>query len=205
MSGGGPEGAEISAARDTLPPGSEPDADASQPHIDSGLQCFVMLAAFFQKSANAEQILHARGKSGTPFDDTDILITAKELGLKARAAQSTWDRLGDAVRLPVLARRKDGSYLILAKMKEDRSEILVHDPLVGRPEPKSRAAIEEVWDGSLILITSRAALTGNDRRFDVSWFIPAIVKYRRMFSEVLIASAFIQVLGLISPLFFMVI
>ena len=207
MSGGTREGADTSAAADTAPRTAEPNSEAEtqNPTVDSGLQCLVMLAAFFQKSANPDQIHHARGKSGTAFDDTDMLISAKELGLKARASKTTWDRLGDAVRLPAIARRTDGTYLILAKMKDDRSEILVHDPLVGRPEPKSRSDIEANWDGAVLQITSRAALAGNERRFDVSWFIPAIVKYRRMFGEVLLASAFIQILGLISPLFFMVI
>ena len=55
---------------------------------------------------------------------------------------------------------------------------------------------------SMTTITTRivSQLTGDGAKFDVSWFIPAIIKFRHMFSEVLVASFFIQVLALISPL-----
>lgn len=43
------------------------------------------------------------------------------------------------------------------------------------------------------------------RRFDFSWFIPAVLKYRRFLAEVLLASFFIQLLALITPLFFQVV
>lgn len=56
-----------------------------------------------------------------------------------------------------------------------------------------------------MLTTRRAQIAGEDRKFDITWFIPAVVKYRRMFGEVLTASFFLQVFGLITPLFFQVI
>ncbi|EOL3784630.1 enterohemolysin T1SS ABC transporter permease/ATPase EhxB, partial [Escherichia coli] len=40
---------------------------------------------------------------------------------------------------------------------------------------------------------------------DFSWFIPSVVKYRRILLEVLTVSAFIQFLALITPLFFQVV
>jgi len=43
------------------------------------------------------------------------------------------------------------------------------------------------------------------RRFDFSWFVPAILKYRRLLGEVLVASFFIQLFALITPLFFQVV
>jgi subfamily B ATP-binding cassette protein HlyB/CyaB len=43
------------------------------------------------------------------------------------------------------------------------------------------------------------------RRFDVTWFLGAIHKYRRHLSEVLVASFFLQLFALVSPLFFQVV
>src|SRR5205809_955053 len=42
-------------------------------------------------------------------------------------------------------------------------------------------------------------------RFDFGWFIPAIVKYRKLIGEALVASAALQVFALLTPLFFQVI
>ena len=68
----------------------------------------------------------------------------------------------------------------------------------------TRAELEAVWDGRLVLMTKRASLTDLTRRFDVTWFLGAIHKYRHLLSEVLIASFFLQLFALVSPLFFQV-
>jgi hypothetical protein len=69
----------------------------------------------------------------------------------------------------------------------------------------TRAELEAVWDGRLVLMTRRAKLTDLSRRFDVTWFLGAVHKYRGLLSEVLLASFFIQLFALISPLFFQVV
>ena len=62
-----------------------------------------------------------------------------------------------------------------------------------------------VWDGGLILMTRRAGLSDLARRFDITWFLGAIHKYRRLLGEVLVASFFLQLFALVSPLFFQVV
>ncbi|ASL46263.1 Toxin RTX-I translocation ATP-binding protein [Burkholderia sp. AD24] len=57
----------------------------------------------------------------------------------------------------------------------------------------------------MLLLTSRASLAGDLARFDFSWFIPAIIKYRRLLLEVLLVSAILQLFGLVSPLMFQVV
>ncbi len=69
----------------------------------------------------------------------------------------------------------------------------------------TREEFEAVWDGGLVLMTRRAALTDLARRFDVTWFLGAIHKYRRLLGEVLVASFFLQLFALVSPLFFQVV
>lgn len=58
------------------------------------------------------------------------------------------------------------------------------------------------WSGSLILISSRASQAGALAKFDFSWFVPAMVKYRKLLGEVLLISFMLQLFGLVSPLFF---
>jgi subfamily B ATP-binding cassette protein HlyB/CyaB len=54
-------------------------------------------------------------------------------------------------------------------------------------------------------MTRRANLTDLSRRFDVTWFLGAIRKYKRQLADVVVASFFLQLFGLISPLFFQVV
>ncbi|TBR29260.1 MAG: type I secretion system permease/ATPase, partial [Reyranella sp.] len=55
------------------------------------------------------------------------------------------------------------------------------------------------------LMARRSALSSLTRRFDISWFAGAIAKYRGLLGEVLVASFFLQVFALVSPLFFQVV
>ncbi|SFL60525.1 type I secretion system ABC transporter, HlyB family [Rugamonas rubra] len=61
------------------------------------------------------------------------------------------------------------------------------------------------WTGSFILFTSKASFAGEIAKFDFTWFIPAVIKYRRLLVEVLLISLVLQLIGLATPLFFQVV
>ncbi len=128
-------------------------------------------------------------------------MAAKHLGFKASPVESDWSRL--AVVAPAIALQKDGRYVVIGKA--DAEKILVQDPSEPKPLLLPRNLFEEAWSGKLVLITKRANLRPQDRKFDFSWFIPAIVKYRKLLGEVLLASFFIQLFALLTPLFTQVI
>ncbi len=105
--------------------------------------------------------------------------------------------------MPAVAECKDGKFLILGQLTDDKA--VVQSPSVGGPQLLSRAEFEANWTGRLVLMTRRASLTELARRFDITWFLQAMHKYRRLLGEVLIASFFLQLFGLVTPLFFQVI
>ena len=147
----------------------------------------MLLARFFGIPADAQQLRHQFVESGKLFDETDLLRAAQHLGLKAGAHESSWERLAPTP-LPALAHYKDGRYVVLARVDSER--VLIQDPLEAAPQTLPRAVFEESWSGRLILFAKRANLRPEDRRFDFTWFIPAIVKHRKLFGEVLTASFF---------------
>jgi subfamily B ATP-binding cassette protein HlyB/CyaB len=65
----------------------------------------------------------------------------------------------------------------------------------------SREQFESAWTGELLLFTKRANLRPQDLKFDFTWFIPAIIRYRKFLGEVLVASFFLQLFALLTPLF----
>src|SRR5262249_47945337 len=151
-------------------------------------------------AAEREQIRHRLGttKIGTP----EMLRCARDLGLKARAYRTDWSRLG-STPLPAIASLRDGRFLLLAKADADK--VLVQSPLAARPVLMTRDGLLAIWDGQLILRARAAGVSAVARRFDISWFVAAIQKYRHLLSEVLVASFLLQLLGLVSPLFFQVV
>jgi subfamily B ATP-binding cassette protein HlyB/CyaB len=175
------------------------ETDSARP-VDPGLEALVTLLHLQGVPADAEQIRHRLGvdKIGAP----EMLRCAKDLGLKARAWRTDWTRLA-RTPLPAIAVLRDGGFLVVAKAADDR--ILVQSPQAHRPALMTQAEFIDIWDGRLILMTSRAGLSDITRRFDITWFLGAIRKYRYLLTEVLVASFFLQLLGLVSPLFFQVV
>lgn len=169
---------------------------------DSGLECVVLLARYYCVPADGQQLQHQFARGDELFDPTTILRSFKFLGLKARRVQCTISRLA-RVALPAIAIRHDGGFWVVAKIAEDK--ILVHDPLKQRPLSLPLTLFEEAWSGELVLVTRRASMGQQFRKFNLKWFIPEILKYKKLLGEVLLASFFIQLFALVTPLFFQVI
>jgi ATP-binding cassette, subfamily B, bacterial HlyB/CyaB len=167
---------------------------------DDGLSALVMLLRCHGVAADSGQIRHRIGTA--TIGVTEMLRCAKELGLKARAPTTKWERLA-RTPLPGIAPLRNGGYLLLGKVAEDK--ILVQYPSSPKPEAMTRAQLEAIWDGRIVLMARRAKLSDLTRRFDITWFIGAVHKYRHLLAEVLVISFFLQLFALVSPLFFQVV
>ena len=189
------------AARPENSSGEEGIAE-TPPAPDTGLACLVMILKLLGQAADPQQIRHQYGSGGEPLEADDLLRCAKRLGVKARQVSSKWKRLAK-VPLPAIAEATDGTFFILGKVADDK--VLIQDPREGKPSVLSRDEFLALWSGRLILMVTRAQIAGAERKFDVTWFIPAIVRYRRLFGEIMVASFFIQLFALITPLFFQVV
>jgi subfamily B ATP-binding cassette protein HlyB/CyaB len=168
--------------------------------LDPGLAVLTRLLRIHGLGADPEQIRHRFG--GAKVGVTEMLRCAKEFGLKAKAQPTNWNRLANTP-LPGIVSLRDGGFLLLAKIGDGKA--LVQSPLSPRPTMMTRAELEAAWDGHVVLMTRRAGLVDLTHRFDISWFLGAIHKYRRLLGEVLVASFFLQLFALISPLFFQVV
>jgi subfamily B ATP-binding cassette protein HlyB/CyaB len=167
---------------------------------DPGLAALVLLLRIHGIGADAEQVRHRCAAS--TIEINDMLRCAKGFGLKARVNKTKWERLS-GTPLPGIAPLKDGGFLILGRAIEEK--VLVQYPSSPLPEAMSREQLEAVWDGRVVLMARRAALADLARRFDITWFLGAIHKYRHLLGEVIVASFFLQLFALVSPLFFQVV
>ena len=173
------------------------------PAGDPGLVVLVMLLRFHGIGADPAQIHHQFGSVAIGM--TEMLRCAKEFGLKARTLKTSWDRLA-VTPLPAIATLKDGGFLLLAKAGDDK--VIVQSPNSLRPELLTRAEFEARWDGLSDRHAPNAEACSDGfgaGGFDISWFLGAVNKYRRHLRDVLIASFFLQLFALVSPLIFQVV
>lgn len=181
---------------------SREETGPAQRPVDSGLGALVMLAQYHGVPANPEQLRHEFAPDGGAFDVDRILHGARHLGLKARRVRTKLSRL-EHTPLPAVGATRDGQFFVLGRVGEKGA--LLQFPGDRSVRRLSWEGLEDLWSGELILFTSRASLTAELGKFDFSWFVPALVKHRKLLGEVLVASFFIQLFALLTPLFFQVV
>lgn len=169
---------------------------------DYGLVGLTLLAHFHGVAADSEQIKHQHGCEGKPLSDVELLLAARGMGLKAKIVSQPVKRLS-LTPLPAMALRQDGEHIIIARYDSDK--VLVHDLCQQKPRVFSLNEFESFYEGKLLLIASRASVDNILARFDFTWFVPAVVKYRKLLLEVLGISLVLQLFALVTPLFFQVV
>ncbi len=172
--------------------------------MDSGLQSLLIIAGFHGIAADEAKLQHEFGHAA--FNTNTILLAAKQLGMSAKLVRQPPERL-DRAPLPAIAIDQEGCYFIAGKYDaggEAGPRILIQRPGES-PQVLNLADFLASWTGQFIFFTSKANYAGEVAKFDFSWFIPAIIKYRKLLGEVLLISFILQIIGLVTPMFFQVV
>lgn len=166
--------------------------------VNTAAACLTMTANHLQVSTQLEWVQRQlRGQR-----PGDVVEAAEKLGLQLRRVESSWENLRQ-LGFPALMlwkaageSREPGEHWVLVYgVKGDR--LIVADPLNANQTTESipRREIEPAWDGQLWQVE----LVQTQERFSLSWFLPAVMKYRNLLIEVLLASFTLQILGLTTP------
>lgn len=170
---------------------------------DSGLMALRLMASFHRVPCEIAQVRHELGLGTQLATTTDLVRAAKRLGLKARTIEHKPIDCLRKLHLPaIIATKNDGFQIIGSKLEDGSFRVI--DPISRTAEHLQINQLTERWCGTLILITRRHSLKNPDSYFGLSWFIPSVWRYRKPLSVVLLASLFVQLCGLITPIFFQI-
>lgn len=97
--------------------------------LDQWLHGLILLARFHGIAADAAQLRHEAGVGDRDFTETELLLTARRLELKARVVPQPVDRI-DCIALPALALCGEGQTFVVARVAGDK--VLIQDPADGR-------------------------------------------------------------------------
>lgn len=166
---------------------------------DGGIVCLALLLGHHQIPADPVQLQFELG-SHTVATPGDLVRLAKKRGARSRLGRLSLKNISRAPA-PFIARAVDGRFFIVGAIDGDR--VLIQAP----HEPPKVLELEEFsscWSGDVVYVTTRAG-SGAFGKFDVSWFAPALWRYRHLIRDVLLASLVLQLLALVTPLFFQVV
>lgn len=172
-----------------------------EPHkLDTTIVCLVIIAKIFGIPADEAQLRRAYVVTGTGvMDRITMLRAARELGLKSRFILLNQQRFAK-IPLPAVAILKNGNYVVVVRM--ENKQVVIIDPYRENPFILPIESFFKAWNGEVVLFTSRySSNKTTENKFSLSWFVPAIWRYKTFLGQVLFLSFILQVFGLVSPMF----
>ena len=181
------------------------DADDPSPTGDAGLFSLALVAAHYRIACDPAQMAHDLGLGQRAANIEDIVRAARRVGLKSTLRRFEPPKRLQTVPLPAIVGLKDGTFAILTHRIEDGRLRLVN-PIARSQTLEPPDGTSAWWSGEIVVVTRRSGGPGIDPvTFDFNWFLPSIWRYRRPLGHVFVASLFVQLFALVTPLFFQVV
>ncbi|SDP45860.1 type I secretion system permease/ATPase [Phyllobacterium sp. OV277] len=171
---------------------------------DSGLSALAAIAGYYRIATRPETLAREYALKGAAGAE-DILRAAGSIGLKARIVKASDAKRLATLPVPAMACLDDGTFAIFGGVNAEGRCRLVN-PLGFTSREIPVAELLQLTAGKFILVQRRFAGAGASREsFGFRWFLPSLWRYRRVFGHVLLASLFVQLFALVTPLFFQVV
>ncbi len=182
---------------------SAPVTPTFQP--DAGLRALCGIAAYYRIAADPTHLQRELALLGREAGVTDLMRASGVIGLKARRVARTTEKQLAATPAPAIARLREGGFAVFGGRLPDGRFRLV-DPVTSIDRAVSAEEFFAAVEPQLLLVGRRLGGAGYDpKSFGFRWFLPSVWRYRRPLMHVLLASLFVQVFALVTPLFFQVV
>jgi len=169
-----------------------------QEPIDTGLVCLVAIANALGKPADLQQLKQACRLETKQSGKRDLIRAAKTLKLRAKLLTTSPEALSE-IPIPAIACMQDKTYVILGQNTPQK--VLIVNPLTGNvPTVIPTEQFIAQWGGEVLTIKRPFSLKEASKQFNLAWFLPILLRYKNIFAEIMLASFFLQLFGLITPL-----
>ncbi len=173
--------------------------------LDRGLRALCGIAAYYRIGADPVQLRRELALGERDADESDLIRSAKRIGLKARLVTGVDEGRMEKLPSPAIVRLSDGALYVYGGRGPSGLCRLV-DPITHAATDLSLEDLTREAGGLALLIARRLGGAGvSPKLFGLRWFLPTLWRYRKPLGHVLAASLFIQIFALTTPLVFQVI
>jgi ATP-binding cassette subfamily B protein len=194
----------------------EASADAERVARHTAVLNLVLLAKSQGVELSPLKIIHEHSLGDVEPSLDKLVSIAKAEGFKAKYLTMEWSRLRQQKDLfPVIARLKNGNTVIVAgylngngvDAPENDIVLAIVDPLANtsRILPVKLEKFLERWDHSVAIIRRNWHIADVDQPFGLKWFVPELLKQKKIFINIAIAAACLHVVSLLLPIFIQIV
>lgn len=161
--------------------------------MNTAAACLTMLAQYLETPVQFDWVQRQlRGHR-----PKQVVDAGEKAGLQMRRLLiATWSDLRQITFPALMQWQQSEHWVVVYGLRGDR--LVIADPMNPSQTCESvpRALVEQSWDGQLWQVE----LIQKREQFNLSWFLPAVWRFRNLLTEVLLASFTLQLLGLASPI-----
>lgn len=157
-----------------------------------------IIAQFYGMSVNIESLQEQFYLDDKHDIALQFVRAVKKTGLKCRYINKL--NVKNKISTPIIINLEQYGYVVLLAVKDD--QWLIQSPHKTQPEVIEFQSQEKI---SAFLFTKRMTWESINKEFNIQWFFQAFMRYKKLIGEIVLASFFIQILALVTPLFFQVV
>jgi subfamily B ATP-binding cassette protein HlyB/CyaB len=167
----------------------------------TGLDCVRLIAMYFDRPVDADWLWREFAQEHVGFNRMSVNRSLKHLGFDVQLKKSNAKTLASAA-FPSLVEMKDGSFALVGKVTSEGVFLQVPGQSIPKLVPMVQilSDMQPQW-----FVISKMGTTLVSEKFGLSWFFKALLRYRGLLGETLVASFALQIFALVSPLAFQVV
>ena len=181
--------------------------NAANPPTDALEQCLTFVAARLELPVSEAAVRAQRVGANTPLTPDGFIDAAERHGMVAALGEHALATLGNSL-LPAVALLKNGRAVVIIERIDDE-RFALFDPALGKqPVDTALSALQAEYIGHLIAVRARyrpVTLNSEPAIQGGHWFWSALSSNRWVYTQVVIAAALTNFLGLATSLFIMVV
>lgn len=171
---------------------------AQQSGSDCGAACLVMVSRYWGKRFSVNRLRDIANVDRNGASLRGLLTAAESLGFATRPVKASLNQLAKQ-KLPAIAHWEGKHYIVVYEITP--KYVIVADPAIGQ-RALTHAEFQADWTGYTLLLQPTAMLKDAKETSTPFWqFFELMKPHSLVMFEVFIASVFIQIFGLVTPLF----
>ncbi|WP_366513720.1 peptidase domain-containing ABC transporter [Moorena sp. SIOASIH] len=171
---------------------------AQQSGSDCGAACLVMVSRYWGKRFSVNRLRDIANVDRNGASLRGLSAAAESIGFSTRPVKASLDQLAKQ-KLPAIVHWEGKHYIVVYEIT--RKRVIVCDPAIGQRSLTHREFNAD-WTGYALLLQPTALLKDAKETTTPFWqFFELIKPHGLVVLEVFLASLFIQIFGLITPLF----
>ncbi|BAZ42609.1 cyclic nucleotide-regulated ABC bacteriocin/lantibiotic exporter [Calothrix sp. NIES-4101] len=171
---------------------------AQQSSSDCGAACLVMVSRYWGKRFSVNRLRDIANVDRDGASLRGLTAAAESIGFSTRPVKASLDQLAKQ-KLPAIAHWEGKHYIVIYEVT--RKYVIVADPAIGQ-RTLNYAEFKKGWTGYTLLLQPTVLFKNNQEATTPFWqFFELMKPHSLVMFEVFIASVYIQIFGLITPLF----